>query len=110
MQIVRRDRALLARSDAAGERQGRDESCSADQLMRSEGPYLVREDADATAARGPQHSRNPGASGQVDECEKRDDAEIGWRPSVFIGYGRLVYALGVDAIGQSRRLPHAASA
>jgi hypothetical protein len=29
---------------------------------------------------------------------------------VFIGYGRLVYALGVDAIGQSRRLPHAASA
>ena len=36
--------------------------------------------------------------------------EIGWRTSVFIGYGRLVYALGVDAIGQSCRLPHAASA
>ena len=36
--------------------------------------------------------------------------EIGWRTSVFIGYGRLVFALGVDAIGQSCRLPHAASA
>ena len=36
--------------------------------------------------------------------------EIGWRTSVFIGYGWLVYALGVDAIGQSCRLPHAASA
>ncbi len=35
--------------------------------------------------------------------------ELGWRTSVFIGYGRLVYALGVDAIGQSCRLPHAAS-
>jgi alkylhydroperoxidase family enzyme len=33
--------------------------------------------------------------------------ELGWRTSVFIGYGRLVYALGVDAIGQSCRLPHA---
>jgi alkylhydroperoxidase family enzyme len=32
--------------------------------------------------------------------------ELGWRTSVFIGYGRLVYALGVDAIGQSCRLPH----
>ena len=32
--------------------------------------------------------------------------ELGWRASVFIGYGRLVYALGVDAIGQSCRLPH----
>ena len=32
--------------------------------------------------------------------------EIGWRASVFIGYGRLVYALGVDAIGPSCRLPH----
>lgn len=31
--------------------------------------------------------------------------ELGWRASVFIGYGRLVYALGVDAIGQSCRLP-----
>jgi len=36
--------------------------------------------------------------------------ELGWRTSVFIGYGRLVYALGVDAIGQSCRLPHAALA
>ena len=36
--------------------------------------------------------------------------ELGWRTSVFIGYGRLVYALGVDAIGQSCRLPHAANA
>ena len=36
--------------------------------------------------------------------------ETGWRTSVFIGYGRLVYALGVDAIGQSCRLPHAALA
>lgn len=53
MQIVRRDRALLARSDAAGERQARDESCSADQLMRSEGPHLVREDTNAPAACGP---------------------------------------------------------
>ena len=35
--------------------------------------------------------------------------ELGWRASVFIGYGRLVYALGVDAIGQSCRLPHAAT-
>jgi alkylhydroperoxidase family enzyme len=35
--------------------------------------------------------------------------ELGWRTSVFIGYGRLVYALGVDAIGQSCRLPHAAA-
>ena len=35
--------------------------------------------------------------------------ELGCRASVFIGYGRLVYALGVDAIGQSCRLPHAAS-
>jgi alkylhydroperoxidase family enzyme len=36
--------------------------------------------------------------------------ELGWRASVFIGYGRLVYALGVDAIGASCRLPqHAAS-
>lgn len=33
--------------------------------------------------------------------------ELGWRTSVFIGYGRLVYALGVDAIGPSCRLPHA---
>jgi alkylhydroperoxidase family enzyme len=33
--------------------------------------------------------------------------ELGWRTSVFIGYGRLVYALGVDAIGQSCRIPHA---
>jgi alkylhydroperoxidase family enzyme len=32
--------------------------------------------------------------------------ELGWRTSVFIGYGRLVYALGVDAIGPSCRLPH----
>ena len=36
--------------------------------------------------------------------------ELGWRTSVFIGYGRLVYALGVDAIGQSCRLPHLATA
>lgn len=36
--------------------------------------------------------------------------ELGWRASVFIGYGRLVYALGVDSIGVSCRLPHAASA
>jgi alkylhydroperoxidase family enzyme len=36
--------------------------------------------------------------------------ELGWRTSVFIGYGRLVYALGVDAIGQSCRIPHAATA
>jgi alkylhydroperoxidase family enzyme len=36
--------------------------------------------------------------------------ELGWRTSVFIGYGRLVYALGVDAIGASCRIPHAASA
>jgi alkylhydroperoxidase family enzyme len=34
--------------------------------------------------------------------------ELGWRASVFIGYGRLVYALDVGAIGQSCRLPHAA--
>lgn len=34
---------------------------------------------------------------------------IGWRIAIFTGYGRLVYALGVDAIGQSCRLPHAAS-
>jgi alkylhydroperoxidase family enzyme len=33
--------------------------------------------------------------------------ELGWRTSVFIGYGRLVYALGVDTIGASCRLPHA---
>ena len=32
--------------------------------------------------------------------------ELGWRTSVFIGYGRLVYALGVDAIGPSCRIPH----
>jgi len=32
--------------------------------------------------------------------------ELGWRTSVFIGYGRLVYALGVDAIGASCRIPH----
>lgn len=32
--------------------------------------------------------------------------ELGWRTSVFIGYGRLVYALGVDEIGVSCRLPH----
>ena len=32
--------------------------------------------------------------------------ELGWRASVFIGYGRLVFALGVDAIGPSCRLPH----
>ena len=32
--------------------------------------------------------------------------ELGWRASVFIGYGRLVYALDVGAIGQSCRLPH----
>lgn len=32
--------------------------------------------------------------------------ELGWRTSVFIGYGRLVFALGVDAIGPSCRLPH----
>jgi alkylhydroperoxidase family enzyme len=36
--------------------------------------------------------------------------ELGWRTSVFIGYGRLVFALGVDAIGASCRLPHSASA
>jgi alkylhydroperoxidase family enzyme len=36
--------------------------------------------------------------------------ELGWRTSVFIGYGRLVYALGVDAIGKSCRLPHPATA
>jgi len=36
--------------------------------------------------------------------------ELGWRTSVFIGYGRLVFALDVGAIGQSCRLPHAASA
>ena len=36
--------------------------------------------------------------------------ELGWRTSVFIGYGRLVYALGVDAIGPSCRIPHAAAA
>ena len=36
--------------------------------------------------------------------------ELGWRTSVFIGYGRLVYALGVDAIGRSCRLPHSANA
>jgi alkylhydroperoxidase family enzyme len=35
--------------------------------------------------------------------------ELGWRTSVFIGYGRLVYALGVDAIGASCRIPHAAA-
>ena len=35
--------------------------------------------------------------------------ELGWRTSVFIGYGRLVYALGVDAIGPSCRIPHAAA-
>ncbi len=32
--------------------------------------------------------------------------ELGWRTSVFIGYGRLVYALDVGAIGVSCRLPH----
>jgi alkylhydroperoxidase family enzyme len=31
--------------------------------------------------------------------------ELGWRASVFIGYGRLVYALGVDAIGASCAIP-----
>ena len=31
--------------------------------------------------------------------------ELGWRASVFIGYGRLVYALGVDAIGPSCAIP-----
>ena len=36
--------------------------------------------------------------------------ELGWRTSVFIGYGRLVYALGVDAIGASCRIPHSAVA
>ena len=36
--------------------------------------------------------------------------ELGWRTSVFIGYGRLVYALGVDAIGPSCRIPHSAAA
>jgi alkylhydroperoxidase family enzyme len=36
--------------------------------------------------------------------------ELGWRTSVFIGYGRLVYALGVDAIGASCRIPHVAAA
>jgi alkylhydroperoxidase family enzyme len=36
--------------------------------------------------------------------------ELGWRTSVFIGYGRLVYALGVDAIGASCRIPPHASA
>jgi len=36
--------------------------------------------------------------------------ELGWRTSVFIGYGRLVYALGVDAIGPSCRIPQHASA
>jgi len=36
--------------------------------------------------------------------------ELGWRTSVFIGYGRLVYALGVDAIGASCRIPHSAAA
>lgn len=35
--------------------------------------------------------------------------ELGWRTSVFIGYGRLVYALGVDAIGQSCRIPQKAA-
>ena len=35
---------------------------------------------------------------------------LGWRIGIFIGYGRLVYALGVDTIGQSCRLPHAVSA
>lgn len=36
--------------------------------------------------------------------------ELGWRASVFIGYGRLVYALGVDAIGVSCRIPERAAA
>ena len=36
--------------------------------------------------------------------------ELGWRASVFIGYGRLVYALGVDAIGVSCRIPSRAAA
>ena len=35
--------------------------------------------------------------------------ELGWRTSVFIGYGRLVYALGVDAIGPSCRIPQKAA-
>jgi alkylhydroperoxidase family enzyme len=35
--------------------------------------------------------------------------ELGWRASVFIGYGRLVYALGVDAIGPSCRIPQKAA-
>ncbi len=35
--------------------------------------------------------------------------ELGWRTSVFIGYGRLVYALGVDAIGASCRIPQKAA-
>lgn len=36
--------------------------------------------------------------------------ELGWRTSTFIGYGRLVYALGVDAIGASCRVPQHAAA
>lgn len=31
--------------------------------------------------------------------------ELGWRIGIFIGYGRLVYALGVEGIGQSCVLP-----
>src|SRR2546430_16997362 len=36
--------------------------------------------------------------------------ELGWRTSVFIGYGRLVYAPGVDAIGAPCRIPPSAAA
>ena len=36
--------------------------------------------------------------------------ELGWRTSVFIGYGRLVYTLGVDAIGASCSIPHSQTA
>jgi alkylhydroperoxidase family enzyme len=45
-----------------------------------------------------------------DHFTEREIITLGWRISMFMGYGRLLATLGMDSVGEACVLPKAASA